>query len=243
MPIIQRNKTEACQSGMHRYGMLIPGVLEDYLEGKKVIVVGPAGYLVGKGMQEYIDSFEVVVRVNHAMPVINTQDYGTRTDLLYHILSRRVEGGKGKATVTREEIAKWKECGLKYLITRHDQYSKRIRQLKYNLMLLDWESVGEGFYRQLKRKIGSMNPNTGLLAVMHLFTFQVESVNVIGFDFYRSGVYKGYGDIKEHEDAEEVNRRWHDTNAQLKFLKQVAKEEKRLIFDEVLEGIINEVED
>lgn len=242
MGIVTRQPTEANRSGMCRYGMLSEGIFDDYVQGKKIIVVGPAGYLQDKKLGEYIEGFDVVVRINHAIPIKNTEDYGTRTDLLYHILSHRGSNGIHKDVVDRDEINQWKHSGLKYLVSRHDQYSKRIRMIKYNLMLLKWTTVGERFYRQLKHKIGKKNPNTGLLAIMHLLSLDVKSVNVIGFDFYRSGVYKGYGDIGRNEDAEKVNERWHDTEAQLKFLKGVVKEEKRLILDKVLEDILCDVQ-
>ena len=46
-------------------------------------------------------------------------------------------------------------------------------------------------------------------------------------DFYRSGVYTGYGDIQEGERADKVNERWHDTDAQLRYL-EVLRRDNRL---------------
>ena len=39
-------------------------MLKDYFENKRVIVVGPSPHLVGKNYGEFIDSFDLVVRIN-----------------------------------------------------------------------------------------------------------------------------------------------------------------------------------
>lgn len=65
------------------------GKLEDYfrilIEGKSVIYVGPSPILEGKGMGEFIDSFDVVVRSNNSYPVPEHlhKDYGSKCDILY----------------------------------------------------------------------------------------------------------------------------------------------------------------
>ena len=86
------------------------------LAGKRVIIVGPAGYLKDKGLGEWIDLFDVVVGVNHAYPIKYPADYGTRTDILYHIMSHRGEEEVHKKLVTREEIEMWRDEGLKWLV-------------------------------------------------------------------------------------------------------------------------------
>jgi hypothetical protein len=57
----------------------------DYLKGKRIIMVGPAPYLEGKKMGKEIDSYDIVVRINHGILLSknNPEDYGSRTDVLY----------------------------------------------------------------------------------------------------------------------------------------------------------------
>ena len=38
----------------------------DFLKGKSVVIVGPASYLEGRGLGEFFDSFDVVVRLNRS---------------------------------------------------------------------------------------------------------------------------------------------------------------------------------
>lgn len=61
----------------------------NYIKGKKVAIVGPSPWLNGRKMGAYIDSFDIVVRINQGifLPKSSAEDYGSRTDIIY--LSQR----------------------------------------------------------------------------------------------------------------------------------------------------------
>lgn len=209
----------------------------DELVGKNVVIVGPAGYMVGQGLGEYIDSFDVIVRVNHALPIALPEDYGSRTTVLYHILSRRNHNADGKLTVTQEEVESW-DC--EWVVSRHESRSSRIRAVGPFLQGRKWTAMDHEFFFKVRKEVGRLAPNTGVSAIAHLLQSQLKSLHVLGFDFYRSGVYKGYGDVGENERADKVNERWHDVDAQLHFLKVLKRRDNRLVYDSVLEGLIDE---
>lgn len=219
------------------FGMWGESEYLDELVGKNVVIVGPAGYMVGQGLGEYIDSFDVIVRVNHALPIALPEDYGSRTTVLYHILSRRNHNADGKLTVTQEEVESW-DC--EWVVSRHESRSSRIRAVGPFLQGRKWTAMDHEFFFKVRKEVGRLAPNTGVSAIAHLLQSQLKSLHVLGFDFYRSGVYKGYGDIREGERADKVNERWHDAEAQLHFLKVLQRRDNRLIFDSVLKGIIDE---
>lgn len=235
-PLIQRVK-KICET-QNTSGKISDIEYIKYISNKKVIIVGPAGYLEGKGLGHYIDSFDIIVRINHALPISNKIDYGERTDILYHILSHRSKDGIHKDLVTKDEIKMWKKEGLKYLVSRHSFHSRRVQSLLKDLSIIGWIPLRQNFYDGIKNQISNKNPNTGVIAIMHLLRLKPESVNVIGFDFYRSGVYKGYGDIKEGECADTVNSQWHDNQAQIDYLKKVLRTERRLFIDDALKEIL-----
>ena len=62
----------------------------DYLKDKRVIIVGPAGYMENSYRGEMIDKYDVIVRMNLASPVPpeRYKDIGSRTDVLYHLVLR-----------------------------------------------------------------------------------------------------------------------------------------------------------
>ena len=218
---------------------LNPTEYQAYIEGKRVILVGPAGYLQGQGKGNYINSFDVVVRVNHGIFVESRKDYGNRTDVLYHILSRRATDGNHKNMIQHDEVEEWKRLGLLWLVSRHDSRSQRVRNLRDSFNKLKVTCLDNGFYRRCKNKIRNKAPNTGIITMLHLLECNVKSLHIVGFDFYRSGVYAGYGDVKENECAEVINSRWHDSEAQIEFLREFAPTQENLFLDEVLEGILS----
>ena len=203
------------------------------LVGKRVIIVGPAGYV--KGMGDKIDSYDTVVRVNHALPIAFPEDYGSRTDVLYHILSHW--DGTAKTVVTEEEVASWE---TDWIVSRHAPWSASIRRVGPYLEVRKWTAMSHEFFFTVRKEIGSLSPNTGVSAIAHLLLSDLKSLDVIGFDFYRSGVYKGYGDVGEKENALRINENWHDTDAQLRYLAVLQRRDNRLHFDETLKEIINE---
>ena len=58
----------------------------NYLRNKKVIIVGPAGYLNDKKWSSKINNYDVVVRLNKSYPVDKSlhESISTRTDIWYH---------------------------------------------------------------------------------------------------------------------------------------------------------------
>ncbi len=208
------------------------------LSRKNIIIVGPASYLRGQGKGEFIDSFDYVVRVNHAIPVEYPEDYGSRTDILYHILSRRNLGNAGKKLIGKEEIALWKKTGIKWMVSRHDVFSKRVREMGPKINgAFPWICVRGRFYDKIRQAIKKA-PNTGTVAIAHMLTSGLNELHIIGFDFYRSGVYSGYGDFRPGEEAMSVNGNWHDTESQIEYLRKVADRDIRLKPDETLKNIL-----
>ena len=211
------------------------------LVSKRVIIVGPAGYLQGKNLGKWIDSFDIVVRINHAIPILLPEDYGSRTDVLYHILSHRGVDDANKKLVTRDEVEEWQKNGLKWLVSSHGPISERVKKMGPIIdSAFPWACVHHVFATRIKQQIGQKSPNTGITAIMHLLSSKLRSLHVVGFDFYRSGVYSGYGDVKQGEDAKAVNDRWHNIDAQLSFMKRIALRDNRLIIDDVLKAVLND---
>ena len=60
--------------------------LQEILDGKTVAIVGPSFHINGQNLGNYIDSFDVVVRVGflEEPTEIAMKDYGSRTDIIIH---------------------------------------------------------------------------------------------------------------------------------------------------------------
>ncbi|MFW6130642.1 MAG: glycosyltransferase family 29 protein, partial [Atribacterota bacterium] len=60
----------------------------NFVKGNSAVLVGPAKSIEGSNQGEMIDSFNLVVRMNKAVPVPDSvkEDIGSRTDILYNCL-------------------------------------------------------------------------------------------------------------------------------------------------------------
>ena len=59
--------------------------LNNLLDGKRIVIVGPSPHLVDQNIGSTIDDYDVVCRVNDIIPVSELRkDYGKRTDILFH---------------------------------------------------------------------------------------------------------------------------------------------------------------
>jgi hypothetical protein len=57
--------------------------LLNLIKGKRVALIGPSSHLVGKGVGNEIDSYDVVCRINDTAAVGYESDYGSRTDVVF----------------------------------------------------------------------------------------------------------------------------------------------------------------
>ncbi|MGE0133757.1 MAG: glycosyltransferase family 29 protein [Dehalococcoidia bacterium] len=222
--------------------------LRDYLAGKRVVIVGPAATISGRGMGEFIDGHDVVVRVNLGSPVPGhlRGDIGSRTDVLYHILfSRDHEMAIGRAH-TADEVAAWREDGVRFLVVKHPRHSERVQRIVPLLGDLPLVHIPHGLRERLRYDTQAA-PNTGTYAIAHLLSMPVASLHVTGFDFYASGYYAGYGGFSAAEAARGGgqgvaypswgqtghHREIHRQEGQKEYLRRLAETEPRLTFDEV----------
>jgi CMP-N-acetylneuraminic acid synthetase len=215
------------------------------IAGKRVVIVGPAASLQGRGKGEFIDSHDLVVRVNLGCPVPEDQvaDLGSRTDILYHVLFGSNHKKNGYEH-TVAEAQTWKEAGVQFVATRHLAHHPRVKAILPKLDEVDLPicAMSMPFLNKMRRNILShKSPNTGILAIQWLIDCGAASVHVIGFDFYASGYYVGYGGFDAERAAMGVGGKgmWgtaptipHAQEEQLRYLVELFYKTNTLSFDE-----------
>ncbi len=87
-----------------------------FIEGKRVVFVGPAPNLKGLGQGEFIDGFDVVVRTNNFINLLGDpeirRDYGSRCHVLY---CNRQFYREMRPFPVRD----WMEYGLEWMCLKH----------------------------------------------------------------------------------------------------------------------------
>ena len=136
-----------------------------YLTGKNVVLVGPASTLRGRpGMGYFIDSHDVVVRLNHAWPLPDAlkPDIGSRIDVIYHNLNPLNQ------RIFRRHVVQMHKDGVRWMVSSHPANRVRYRQRQRRFRranrrrLLRFRAIPSSVKKRLRRRVGF--PNTGMVA-------------------------------------------------------------------------------
>jgi len=208
--------------------------LNEMLKDKKVIIVGNAGYLQGKNNGALIDSFDIVVRMNFGITNIIKEDFGSKTDLLYNYLSDEM--------FTNEEyIQDLLKAKVKRIISVYHSY-KAISFINILDNRITHELIDKNFFESIKKTMYKA-PQTGTNAITHLLLSDLKQLNVIGFDYYKSGVYEGYRGLYGDEAKNvKINETDHNINAQIKYLFNLYLRDNRLVFDDEMKKLIGSID-
>lgn len=138
--------------------------LLEIVHGRRVAMVGPAPYLSGTGSGKIIDDYDVVIRINQVGAFGEEDDYGSRTDVLFH--------ADGRPAI--RAIAKARR--------KHKKYCDQIRYV-----LSIGRDTDRSLWHELGRKVG-WSPNTGIAAICMLMEYYYPAeLFVTGFSFYQEG--------------------------------------------------------
>ena len=184
--------------------------LKEYLEGKTVAFVGPAPYLKGTNTGELIDSYDVVVRIQHGIP--NNEDYGSRTDIIQSCLNdnygppllkhlQEIDQSERPDFIICNDTASTMLPNGQWAFV--DIYEPKFKELNIpfvNLKNADrswdrWALYWEIYAKQHIEKFGkgdytvySANFNSGYGALNMLLRYPIKELAVFGLDFYSAGV-------------------------------------------------------
>ncbi len=189
----------------------------ELLAGKRVVLVGPAQHPIGLKKGAEIESFDLVARLNFQWPVAKDfePDLGSRLDILYHCCN-------GDFPIESLLVPELRNA--KFVLAEQGVHSRRLAR--------HCDGIGvhclytSDLYHGLKKKLGAP-PSTGLIALMDILSQGVSELRVIGMTFGRTPYYPGYlgrggqGGVWQH-----------DFPAEAKLVRELAKGDSRLMFDE-----------
>lgn len=226
------------------------------IQNKTVALVGSAKYLKNFKFGNEIDSHDVVVRINKGIDIIGPdmkEIVGKKTNVLYHHLLEDPEGSCGpKFGFINPE--KWKKAGVENVfclpssnmngLATGNQLSNlvNIQNVEKLNKALSLQMIDYNFYNFLSRQI-KCKPNTGIVAIFHMFSMNPKKISLYGFSFLLDGwieeYRKGIENLKENYEKnlsisqiEEnaLNSKRHIQKNQWEFIKSLYIQNKDLIF-------------
>jgi len=221
--------------------------LSKFLKGKRVIVVGPAPSIIGSKQGDLINQYDVVVRLNKALPVPKDlqSDIGRKTDILYNCMNPSEECG---GTISLGQLKKY---NVKFLVAAYPPVDKmestKLRTRKDNF----------DFYQKNKSKFPNYChtdknhfkklwtemklPNTGIMAILDLLRFDIKELYITGITFFKGGYYSKYRKYNEEEVLKHMKRfNLHKQDKQLSYMAHILSKDKRVKMDGALQKIISD---
>ncbi len=177
------------------------------LQGKNVIVVGPAQTLLGTNQGKMIESYDLVVRFNTVieyLPFNNelAKDVGVRTDILYSNNDVLMNGILGQERISHEQFARIAhQPEIKWIISTNNDFSYQVADLspqrdaeREEFQRFLAETKIEAEFRMLfslpdlvAKWMNGFVGRTGFLSLVDLLRYDVNRLHVVGMTFYHSG--------------------------------------------------------
>lgn len=201
----------------------------EYLKSQSVALVGPAPTMEGSQNGAFIESFDIVVRLNHILPIPKQlqNDIGERTDVLYHNLweSNPYCTPFPRLVEILEETVQW-ICSAHPEINLDHPFAEDIASFKKTLSgRVPFHLVDQNRYLKLREAIGC-RPNVGISAIVDLLSFEISELYITGFTFYRQDLPQYH----KHYHAMGLDT-VHNQEKQRMYLQELVSKDSRINFD------------
>ncbi len=164
--------------------------LKSYFDSKTIALVGPSPHLLKKNIGSFLDSFDLIVRVNEVGINSNLyKDYGSRTDIAFLTLTDQSK------EVYKTMIKKTDTNNLKLVIHPRDAFNQNpfdnaasstteAKKIFDELEIsVDYHQVLEPPFNKICNMYNSF-PTTGALAIQELIKYDYKKLYVCGFSFF-----------------------------------------------------------
>lgn len=216
------------------------------LKDKRVAIVGAADSALQTRNGEFIESYDVIIRVNKALHTWNPRHevfLGKRTDILFHSFYENESSGGGPIS-----FKTFRDLGMKYLVhpdssarglVTHLNFYKRNGK-KERTFLLD-----PFMYRAMNSLFGKWKPTVGFAALYSVLNSPCKEVYITGFTFFKTSYAGGYRDhlkSKEANDRHIEQQGLHNPDLEFSLFKQLLERHKSgtIVCDEVLDSLLKD---
>jgi len=199
----------------------------EYLKGKRVCLVGPAGHIMKIDQKDLIESYDIVARLNKAWPVPEglQQCSGVRTDILYSAMATHCLPEKNM--LWTKEFKK----EVKFLVCPFERQPPcpvvmgKVKSHKIPFIQFDPERYS------IVMKDLKTNPNSGTGAIIHLLLYPIKELYVTGIAFLQGGYTTGYRNYAPNKGA-------HTPSKQIEYIRGFIWPDPRITADEVFTNIM-----
>ena len=201
---------------------------------KTVALIGSAPHLLDLYQAPYINSFDLVVRINTSLPIPGEIKHmtGNRCDILYMNVMK-------DTILNSKELKRLKQLRVNPDFYTDNNYTIKLNKYQAKLGIEKVKPIGVQWGKGLINFLDGTFPNTGLTAMCEILEQQPKQLYVTGFTFWQSGGhYRGYRNKKYSDKVEKLKGDYeiHKQEPQIKyFMKNI---QQSVITDEPLKELI-----
>lgn len=211
---------------------------EQFIKNKRIIIVGPSISTQRCNLGKFIDSFDIIVRINKSLPVPKNmyKHIGSRTDILYNSLNRTDHPNENNIhpNFLKRQKIKYLRCSYPpiypFLADIKSFYRKNKNMIKFS-------HIDTDYYSKLNNSLKT-RPYSGTCAIADLLKYNIKELFVMGIDFYTYSYTQFYRKISKSKLQKLRNNRIHEREPQINLLKRFYLLDKRLVVDNILNNIL-----
>lgn len=219
---------------------------KDWFKNKRVVIIGGADSALKEKNGDFIDQFDVVVRINKGVEIIEAQNefVGARTDVLFHTFLDNPEV-PGSSPITEDlwrkhKVSKIVYC-LNYQIERKGIYDI-LTFMRKSKKRLKFSQVPKEIHKKNIESIKPYWPTTGHIAINTIMNCEPKELYITGITFFKTPHNKAYRDqkIETFQKAFTGKPGSHNPDAEYQYFKKIYDSNQEIIKpDKVLKKILD----
>lgn len=164
-------------------------------KNKRIAIVGAADSIFDEKNGDFIDSFDIVIRINKAAYTYNNSNdayTGSKFTYLFHSFYENEFSGGGPI-----DFQKFEQLGIKKVIHPNSDKKGLIAHLNFykrHLIFRKTYIYSPFLYKEIKRKLLGFQPTIGFSALYSVLRTDCKEVYITGFTFFKTPYAKGYRD-------------------------------------------------
>ncbi|MFZ4863878.1 glycosyltransferase family 29 protein [Sphingobacterium sp. Mn56C] len=219
---------------------------EDWFKGKRVAIIGGADSAYKEHLGEFIESYDIVVRLNNGVRLIDKykECIGTRTDFLFH--SFYVENDSGKSPI---ETELWRKHNVGHLIFPHNMESEGYGRRYGNKFLestkgnYPFSDCPEDICKMMRDVFFPISPTTGAKAIFAIMDCAPKELYITGITFFKTAHNQDYrsGSLDYWKDQFHQTNSFHNPEKEYSCFKELYLKHKSVFkLDSTLQAIIDQ---
>lgn len=217
-----------------------PQSFSNLIKNQRVIIVGPSITVQECNLGNFINSFDVIIRLNKSLPVPRKMHphIGNRTDILYNSLNTSDYPGENRFSphFLKKQKVKYLRCPYPPISPFTNDIKSFYRKSN---KIIDFGHIDTTYYGKLEYCLGT-RPYTGTCAIADLLHSGVKELFVMGIDFYTYKHSFYYRNVSERKLAKLRNNNIHRRRPQINLIRRFYLLDTRLIVDNILDEILLE---